>query len=189
MKPVENVRWGKGDATAGNYKAFVRMFSLKGQKIYPTPFQVEIEVDGNVQHVTGEISPEGETGSASDIVVADFEYNPDQNFQREEYGAYSDETIKQQWSEVLPDENLLLIENPKAIVDVMLGTLALVEGTRDLDGYLADMLARGQTEERREQTTRTLSALATTHTQQATVGGLPPKSGKSSKSDSQTTEG
>jgi uncharacterized protein YfaP (DUF2135 family) len=187
-KPVENIRWGKGDAQKGHYKVFVRNYSLKGDKIFPTPFQVEIEIDGDVHSFSGEISPEGETGSNSDIVVYEFDYDPDQNYQREEYDAYSDETIKNQWSSVIPPENLLLIEKPKAIVDAMLGVLSIVEGTRTLDGYLSDMLDRGQTDERREQTTRSLSKLATLHASTAEVSqGLPPKSGNSVQSDDTTT--
>lgn len=176
LKPVENVRWSKGDATEGHYKVFVRNFALKKDRIFPTPFQLEMEIDGDVQSFSGEISPEGQTGQSSDVVVYEFDYNPNANFQREEYNAYNDGVIKTQWESVLPPENILLIEKPKAIIDAMLGVLSIVGGKRSLDGYIADMLGRGQDAERIEQTTRTLSGLAAKYVVQAEISqDLPPK--------------
>ena len=54
----------------------------------------------------------------------------------------------------------MTIDTPGAIVDVMLGALALVEGTSDLDDYLVDMEGRGQTELRQGQTRKALEGLA-----------------------------
>ena len=61
---------------------------------------------------------------------------------------------------MISPENILLIDDPQAIVDVMLGALALVEGTSDLDTYLVDMQGRGQTEIRQGQTRKALEGLA-----------------------------
>jgi hypothetical protein len=76
------------------------------------------------------------------------------------YSGYDDATIKRQWASVIPPENILLIDDPQAIVDVMLGALALVEGTADLDSYLVDMQGRQQTELRQTQTRKALEGLA-----------------------------
>jgi len=56
--------------------------------------------------------------------------------------------ILKQWTDTLGAERVLMIKNPKACIDVMLGAIALTTGARDLEGYIGDMRTRGQTEER-----------------------------------------
>ena len=56
--------------------------------------------------------------------------------------------ILEQWNSTLGNERVLMINNPKACIDVMLGAIALTTGARDLDGYIEDMRTRGQTDER-----------------------------------------
>ena len=56
--------------------------------------------------------------------------------------------ITKQWTETLGQERELNIVTPKACIDVMLGAIALTSGARDLNGYIQDMRARGQSEER-----------------------------------------
>ncbi len=75
------------------------------------------------------------------------------------YAGYQDETIKAQWAAVLAPENILIIEEPKGIADILLGVLALSAGG-DLSAYMDDMTARGQTEERRKHTSEALGTLA-----------------------------
>ena len=50
-----------------------------------------------------------------------------------EYAAYEDATILGKWGEVIPAENIITLGSPKAIVDAMLGVVALTEGKRDLE--------------------------------------------------------
>ena len=64
---------------------------------------------------------------------------------------------------MLPRENVLVIDDPKAVVDAMLGAIALVTRRRDLDGYLLDMQHRLQTDERIEAMRKTLGPLAEKH--------------------------
>jgi hypothetical protein len=66
------------------------------------------------------------------------------------------EGIRKQWIETLGEERVLEIVNPKAIVDVMLGAIALTSGKRDLDGYIEDMKTRGQSPERIKEVARAL---------------------------------
>jgi hypothetical protein len=54
-----------------------------------------------------------------------------------------DKTILKQWTDALGQEHVLVLEDPKAVVDVMLGAIALVAESRDLDSYLADLKGLG----------------------------------------------
>ena len=60
---------------------------------------------------------------------------------------------------MLPPEHVLVMDDSKAVVDTMLGAIALVSGRRDLAGYLADMKTRLQTDDRIAELRRTLAAL------------------------------
>jgi hypothetical protein len=57
-------------------------------------------------------------------------------------------TILKQWTETIGEERILMINNAKACVDVMLGAIALTSGHRNLEEYVKDMENRGQTVER-----------------------------------------
>ncbi len=163
-KPVENTRWAKGTAPRGHYRVWVRNYRFHEGGRKPTEFKVELEVNGKVEHFSGAISGHGETGEASDVACFEFDYDPSARPAEETaalYAGYQDETIKAQWSSVIPPENILIIEDPKSIADIILGALAL-SGGRDLDEYLAHMAERGQTETRKHQTAEALGALAAT---------------------------
>jgi len=192
-KPVENIRWAKGAAVKGKYKVFVRNYALHDDSSYrsfPIPLKVEVENNGKIESFEHTISREtvsqgssrGPTGS--DVVIGEFYFDPEQRSVDDDlYAGYDDEVIKSQWASVIPRENILIIDDPKAIVDVMMGALALVEGSVDLDAYLVDMQGRGQTALRQGQTMKALGDLAsTTAIAKVETSGLPTKaSGKSRK--------
>ncbi|HLL21496.1 MAG TPA: hypothetical protein VK427_05165, partial [Kofleriaceae bacterium] len=164
-KPVENVRWGKGTARAGRYKVWVRNFAFHESKREPTPWKVELEVGGKITHHEGVISPNRQTGEASDMVVAEIDYDP--NAQRaatkpgvDQYAGYADDVILAQWATVLPKEHIIRVGDPKSIIDVLLGALAIADGKVDLDTYLRDMRELGTAEER-------------VHAVEAALAGLP----------------
>jgi len=52
------------------------------------------------------------------------------------------------WKAVVGEDRILELIDPKSIVDIMLGAIALVGRTRTLDEYKSDLEARGQTPER-----------------------------------------
>lgn len=163
-KPVENIRWAKSDAPKGRYKVYVQNYSFHEDAANPVPFIVELEVNGKIQRFEGIASPKSrETGSASNITAFEFDYDPNQrqvsSAEKDLYAGYDDKLIKDQWASVIPKENILEIDNPKGIVDVMLGAIALTAGS-SLDEYLSDMAGRGQTEKRRKDTTNALASLA-----------------------------
>lgn len=186
LKPVENIRWSKGDAPAGRYKVFVQNYAYHERKKSPSRFKVEVEVAGEIKHFEGTISPRGETGRRSNITVYEFDYDPNmprRNVETEPnlYENYDDEAIKQQWAGVIPEENILLIDDPHSIIDVMLGALSIVATENDLDDYLVDLKSREQALPRVEQTQNALMQLARSRAlaRVETKGILPSKkSGK-----------
>ena len=177
-KPVENVQWVRGGAPAGRYRVFLHNYRFH-EPVGPTEYRVEIEINGEVQHFAGMIAGKGETGAASEITILEFDYDPNQRKPEDPralatgpYANYSDDVILRQWQTVLPPQNILKIEDPKAIIDVMLGVLAIVGGGQDLDGFLADLAGREQLDLRQDQAARTLGALASaTRMARAQVSG------------------
>lgn len=191
-KPVENVRWQKGTAPKGRYQIYVQNYSFKEPKHDPTPFKVEVEIDGEIQHFSGIVSPKGQTGPASNVPVFQFEYDPEakrrkaaaesdkdpkKDPQKDQYAQYADDVILAQWATVLGQDHILRIEDPKSIIDVLLGALALAEGARDLDGYLADMRQREAGEARIAQVQETLSVLTRPLTAGVVEGDVPAGGG------------
>jgi len=179
-KPVENVQWTRGSAPAGRYRVYVQNYRFH-DPAGPTDYRVEVEINGEVQQFQGKIAGKGETGSASDVAILEFDYDPNQRKPEDPqvlasgpYASYSDEVILRQWQSVLPAAHILKIEDPKAIVDVMLGVMAIVGGGADLDTFIADMRGRDQLDLRQDQAQRTLGALAqATRMRQSQVEGQP----------------
>lgn len=144
-KPVENIRWAKGTAQPGRYRVFVQNYRFHEPSQTPTPFKVEVESGGRIQHFEGVISPNGETGRASDIFIGEFDFTPGQTAAEAEanvYAAYSDETVLTQWASVIPAAHVLKVGDPSSIIDVLLGALAIANGAIDLPTFLATMRER-----------------------------------------------
>ena len=74
--PVENIRWARGAAQRGRYRVYVQNYRFHEPGQYPTPYKVEVEISGEIYHFTGVISPQRQTGSASDITVLEFDHEP-----------------------------------------------------------------------------------------------------------------
>ncbi len=184
-KPVENVQWIRGGAPAGHYRVFLHNYRFH-EPAGPTAYSVEIEINGAVQRFEGTIGDKGETGVASETTILEFDYDPAQRPPEDPrvlatgpYANYADEVILRQWRSVLPAHNILRIEDPQAIVDVMLGVMAIVGGGVELEAFLADMSGRGQLGLRRDQAVQTLGALAeaTRMGQSHVAGDLSPGDG------------
>lgn len=64
---------------------------------------------------------------------------------------YNDKNIEKgeldQWISAVGKERILIIDNPKASIDLIMGAIALTNG-RTIDDYINDMKLRGQTQER-----------------------------------------
>jgi hypothetical protein len=72
--PVENIRWTRGVAPDGRYRFYVQNYRFHEPSRSPTPFRVELEVNGEVFHHDSVISPSQQTGAASDLDVAVFDH-------------------------------------------------------------------------------------------------------------------
>lgn len=70
-----------------------------------------------------------------------------------------DKEILNQWRIALGENRILDVSTPKACIDVMLGAIALVSGSRNLEEYCEDMKDRGQTEERVKEVRNALKGL------------------------------
>jgi hypothetical protein len=175
-KPVENIRWSKGRAKKGSYDVYVENFRFHESDSRETPFKVEVAVNGKVQHFEGKMAA-GLTSTSSRVDIITFNYDPDEirteiNVESA-YSNYDDTKIKTQWAGVIPPENILIIDDPKAIIDVMMGALAITAGVK-LDNYLIDMVGRGQSETRVKEVTESLAGLsADANTAKINTGDLP----------------
>jgi len=175
-KPVENIRWSKGKAPKGHYEVYVQNWRFHEPSTEATPFKVELEVNGKIQYFTGETKANS-TGDASNVQAFTFDYDPNLRQVSETvesaYAGYDDVKIKNQWASVIPRENILIIDDPKAIIDVLMGALAITAGT-DIEQYLLDMGERGQSAKRISETAGSLSGLsATTAIAKVDAVGLP----------------
>jgi len=66
------------------------------------------------------------------------------------------------WERLLGPEHILHLNDAKAVVDVILGAIAVSSGSRTLDRYFDDMHDRGQTDLRLRQVNEALSRFAST---------------------------
>ena len=64
------------------------------------------------------------------------------------------------WGSVIPKDHILRIDDPKSIIEVLLGALAISNGQRDLDGFIADITALGATEARLADVRQALAGLS-----------------------------
>lgn len=183
LKPVENIRWRKGEAPAGTYEVRVQNFRFHEGNTDPTPYEIELEVNGEVQRFKGIVSPNGELQARSEILVHTFEYDPDARpasdrelaARQDAYANYDDEVIRAQWAEAIGEDRILSIEDPRAIIDVMLGAMAITAGTQDVDAFIADMESREQSAARREMVRTALGPLSARRamTRSSVSGELP----------------
>lgn len=80
------------------------------------------------------------------------------------YKPYSIESKREQiyksWESLIGGEAILELADPRAIVDTMLGAIALVSGSRTMESYMADMTTRGQSEDRKNQVSGLLANMS-----------------------------
>ncbi len=161
-KPVENIRWEKGRAPKGHYLVYVQCYAFHEHNNKGTEFRVEIQTGEEILHFEGR-TPDGLSGQSSDTDVYEFDYDPERIVTKnkaDKYAAYDENVIKNQWASVIPPENVLVCEDPRGIIDIMLGAISLMEEKNDLNNYLVDMKGRDQTDLRIRQTEKSLSELA-----------------------------
>ena len=192
-KPVENIRWKKGEAPKGQYKVIVQNFAFHEANRTPTHFELELEVAGEIKRFKGTTSPNGETGTDSEVLVHTFTFDPDAvtapaaGAETEDaYANYDDTVIRAQWAEAIGEENILEIEDPHAIIDVMLGAMAITRGTHDIDAFIGEMRRRNQSAERRDMVQAALLPLSTRQLVRTNLTGELPAGEDAPVRDSQT---
>jgi hypothetical protein len=140
-KPVENVRWRKGEAPAGEYRVIVQNYRFHEPRPAPVGYKVEVDVDGRISHYEGTISAKLETGAQSNQGVCRFHFDPQQATApavvADTYAQYDERLILKQWEGVLPRDHILLLDDPQDIIEVIVGAIGLMEQRTDLDSYLA----------------------------------------------------
>jgi hypothetical protein len=70
-----------------------------------------------------------------------------------------DADIVRSWKKALDPERVYILKDPKSIIDMMLGIIAVLSEARSIDDYAIDMKARGQTNQRIDLITSSLSNL------------------------------
>lgn len=158
-EPIENIRWPEGSAPEGTYHVRVQNFSYKEPDHIPVPFRVEIENDGDIQHVDME-TPLGADRKERTVDVCSFEFNPDPEARAARYDAYSSEVVLGQWKQVLPESHILQVRNPDAIFDVILGALAIANGRADLPTYLTQVAQEDVGQDRLDDIQAALAAVS-----------------------------
>jgi hypothetical protein len=153
-KPVENIRWKKDQAPRGKYKVFVRNFAFHENSIEETPFEMSTQIGNDKQFFEGK-TEYGKTGEASDVLIGEFYYDPDKQQapaktagKEDPFDNYRDEIVLAKWEQFIPSENILRIKNPRGVIDLTLGIMAIVTGKRTLEQFLSDLKDQGQDDER-----------------------------------------
>lgn len=179
-KPVENIRWARGCAPKGRYEVRVQNFRFHERQQKPTPFKLELEVGGKVHHFQGDASPHGELQHDSELLVARFDFDPARQatptpHHEEAYASYDDAVIRAQWERVLDEGHLLELSDPAALIDVVLGALALVGQDEPLERYVEGMARREQSSARQATVRQALGGLSSARGRARTqlVGELP----------------
>jgi subtilisin-like proprotein convertase family protein len=193
-KPVENIRWPKGEAPAGHYKVFVQHFATH-DSVERSPFRVELDIDGEIQHFTGVTHEKGRSSRGDygreNVQVIEFNYDPSRGRVQtpDKYADYKDEAVLAKWGSLIPPEHILRIQDARACVDTMIGVMTLATGKQTLDEYIKNLGTAekdggvGQTAARCKDVREALQALAQTGVKKE-VGSIfgPGKSSRRSSS-------
>ncbi len=160
-KPVENIRWEKGRAQSGKYRFWVENYKYHESDRGGVPFQIELDIDGEIQTFNG-VTPKNSFGSESRVDVVEFEYSDNQSTQAntDNFAPYADDVILGKWNQLIPASNVFRIQDPAASVEVMLGILALQSGRMNLSEFKTDMSNRNVSLDRIDEVASSLNAFA-----------------------------
>jgi len=81
------------------------------------------------------------------------------------YDPEIDKNLTAKWKKLIGEENVLHLQDPKSVVDIMLGAISISSGSRNLQTYIQDMRERGQTEDRIHEVSNALDLLNMKKTQ------------------------
>lgn len=156
-KPVENIRWAKGEAPRGKYRFWVELYRHH-DPASNTPFKVELDVDGEIRNFEGHVR---RNALGEQIVAFEITYVPKKKTTAAEdsFAAYSDDVVLQKWAAYLPSANILRVQDAASSVEVMLGVLALQHGM-SFEDFLRNMKERRVSQARRDDVAAALRAFA-----------------------------
>jgi len=157
-KPVENIRWARGDAPRGKYHFWVELFRHH-EPASNVPFKVELDVNGKIETFEGRVRS---NRCHEKISAFEFTYDPTARKKAESddgFAAYGDDVVLEKWSRYIPAGNILRIEDANSSVEIMLGALALHHGM-SFEDFLADMKKRKVSKGRRDDVEAALRGFA-----------------------------
>lgn len=67
--------------------------------------------------------------------------------------------VREEWERILGKDRVLMLQSPKAVVDCILGAIAITSGARTIEEYGEDLKERGQDDERQKEVLLALSVL------------------------------
>lgn len=139
-RPVENIQWAKGLAQPGRYRVYVQNYRYHETDRRPIPFRAELEVQGRVEQISRVISEKGETGSASELLLWEFNYDPQRQALTNEAADanYDDNVILERWKDLLPVSHILRVLDPASLTDVIGGVMAVAAGLEP-EEYVAQL--------------------------------------------------
>merc|ERR1719235_2671820 len=59
--------------------------------------------------------------------------------------------VREEWEQILGKDRVLMLQTPKAVVDCILGAIAITSGARTIEEYGEDLKERGQDDERQKE--------------------------------------
>lgn len=86
--------------------------------------------------------------------------------------------VREEWERILGKDRVLMLQTPKAVVDCILGAIAITSGARTIEEYGEDLKERGQDDERQKEVLLALSVLPSKSVEEAkpnTTPGLDKK--------------
>ncbi|MCB0323515.1 MAG: hypothetical protein KDD69_08075 [Bdellovibrionales bacterium] len=160
-KPVENIRWKVGDSKPqpGTYEFWVNTFAYHESQVEEIPFKVELEVGGRIETFEG-VMPKGRVGHNEPAFRFVYEPVSDVAPKQDAHRAYADEVVLENWSKLIPAEQILRVADPRNSVEVMLGAIAIARGLFDLAQFEDDMRKRRVAKARRDDVIEALRAFA-----------------------------
>jgi hypothetical protein len=119
-------------------------------------YTLHIDNGGELYEVHGSVSGVRSTSKVEKVIFRGSKAieKPDH------YAPYQEGVILEKWGRFVPSAHILKISDPASIVEVMLGAMALKQGTMDLESFVRNMKDRRVAKATREDVQEALEAFA-----------------------------
>jgi len=153
VKPVENIRWGKGKAREGEYNFWIVPYGRRGDRPHPVELYYELEINGEIVKSGTHTFAADQQGDACAFSVGKYRFasggRGQATAEADAFAAYDDAVVREKWSRYLPTANILQVQDAQSGVEAMLGAIALQEGKMTLDEFMQVLVDREVPPERR----------------------------------------